>query len=286
MARAVHSVADWSDDEIDGMLARASELADGAAPASPPGALLGLCFFQPSLRTRVGFEAAAHRSGIGFVEAVERRSSAESMPERIEDTVRVMSGYCDALAVRAPRPSAELRRSALPGTSWLNGGDTDEHPTQALIDLFAIERLAGPVSEQRVAIVGDLRMRSVRSLRALLRRRPGAALAVASAPELAVDGPPDGAVQVQEVADLVDFAPDVVYLAGIPHQAVSEATRTRLRLDRRTLDRLAESTVVLSPLPLIDEVASTARDDTRIRWFDQSDLGLWIRMATLEHLLR
>ena len=285
MARAIHTVDDWTDDDVASTLARAGELADGAPPKAIPGLLLGVCMVQTSLRTRVGFESAARRLGIDFVETVERRASAESMPERIEDTVRVMSGYCDALVVRAPRASSALHRSALPDTIWLNAGDTREHPTQAMIDLFAIERLLGPITKQRVAIVGDLRMRAARSLLGLLRRKPGSALLAVSAPELADDLTAVGVPVVPDLDGLVEFAPDVVYLAGIPHQAASEEVRTRLRLDRRTLDRLPGTSVVLSPLPLIDEVASNAREDHRARWFEQSDLGLWMRMAILEHLL-
>ena len=105
MARAIHSVDDWSDEDIESIFRRASELADGVAPRHLSYALIGMCFFQTSLRTRVGFESAAHRLGLDFVEAVDRRSSAESMPESIEDTVRVVSGYADALIVRSPRAS-------------------------------------------------------------------------------------------------------------------------------------------------------------------------------------
>ena len=284
MARAVHAVADWSDAELDALLRRAGALADGAPPAAIE-ATVGVCMFQTSLRTRVGFEAAAVRLGMRFVEAVERRGSAESMPESIDDTIRVMSGYCDALVVRSPRASADLARSARAGTAWVNAGDAVEHPTQSLIDLLAIERLAGPLAGLRVAVVGDLRMRAARSLLAAFDRRPPAALAVVTAPELTDGLVPDGAAVFESIAEVPEAEPDVVYVVGIPHQAVPEAVRTRLRLDRDTLGRLSADTIVLSPLPLIDEVASTARDDSRIRWFEQSDLGLWVRAAVLEHVL-
>lgn len=285
MVRAIHAVSDWSDDDIEAILLRASELMDGAVPTAVPGALIGMCFFQTSLRTRVGFEAAAHRLEARFVEAVERRSSAESMPERIEDTIRVMSGYCDTLIVRSPRLSRELAESARPRTGWLNAGDSLEHPTQSLIDVFAIERLSGPLAGARIAIVGDLRMRSVRSLLSFLGRRPPAALVVVSSTELLDRELPVGALSIPRVVDLPDVEPDVVYLAGIPHGAASEEVRTRLRLDRSTLARFSPESVVLSPLPLIDEIASNARSDPRIRWFDQSDAGLLVRVAILERLL-
>lgn len=284
MARAIHAIADWSDADMDRILVRAGELALGAPP-STSDLIVGVCMFQTSLRTRVGFEVAAHRIGARFVEAVERRNSAESMPEGIEDTIRVMSGYCDALVVRSPRPSAELSAAARPGVAWVNAGDSVEHPTQALIDLWAIERFAGPVEAMRIAVVGDLRMRAVRSLLAVLDRRRPVALALVTAPALTAGPFPGDATVLDAIADLGDFAPDIIYVAGIPHQAVTEDVRARLRLDRDTFRRLPSSTIVLSPLPLIDEVASSARADPRIRWFEQSDIGLWVRTAVLEHII-
>lgn len=285
MAKAVHTVDDWSDEDFAGLLDRAGSLADGAAPRAVPGALVGMCFFQTSLRTRVGFEAAAHRIGAGFVEAVERRGSTDSMPESIDDTIRVMSGYCDALVVRAGHLSSDLHRATRPGIAWVNAGDSSEHPTQALIDMFAIERLSGPVVGLRIAIVGDPRMRSVRSLLSMLARRAPAAMTIVTDARLVDDSVPPAIPRVAGVGGLPEFEPDIVYLAGIPHRAVPEAVRTRLRLDRATLERLPSSALVLSPLPLIDEVAFNARDDPRVRWFEQSDLALHARMAVLESVL-
>lgn len=285
MTAAIHSVSDWSDDEIESVLLRAGQLADGAPARARVDALVGMCFFQTSLRTRVGFEAAAVRLGVRFVEVVERRSSTESMPERMEDTLRVVSGYCDLLVVRSPLPSVQLRSAVRSDCSWLNAGDSREHPTQALVDLFAVERLVGRFGDVRLAIVGDLRMRSVQSLLRLIDRRPSASLALVSDPELVPDELPANAATMAGVEDLAAFDPDVVYMAGIPHKAVPEEVRGRLRLDRKTLDRLRPSAVVLSPLPVIDEVAFNARSDTRIRWFQQSDLGLFVRAALLELVL-
>jgi aspartate carbamoyltransferase catalytic subunit len=285
MGRSIHAVADWSDAEIDALLLRAGELADGAPPARHPDARLGMCFLQTSLRTRVGFEAAAQRLGATFVEASERRGATDSMPESVDDTVRVLSGYCDALVVRSPRPSADLREAARPGVSWFNAGDAGDHPSQALVDAFAIERLWGSIGDARIAVVGDLRMRAAHSLLDLLaRRRPGA-LVIATDDALLDDRTPGAARRVDAVAALPDFDPDVVYVVGIPHQAVTEDVRTRLRLDRATIGRLGERTAVLSPLPLIDEVASNVRSDPRVRWYEQSDLALHVRVAILESLL-
>ncbi|HWN60502.1 MAG TPA: hypothetical protein VNO25_07500, partial [Streptosporangiaceae bacterium] len=169
-------------------------------------------------------------------------------------------------------------------SSFLNGGDTGacgEHPSQALIDLYAIEQACGPVSELTVAICGDLRMRAVRSLVRLLARFPPRHLVTISDPRLA-DGP-EGIAEHRVPWDVGDV--DVLYVAGIPHGALDEPGRARLRVDRKALAALPPDAVVLSPMPVIDEIASTARSDPRIGMFRQSDDALFVRMALIEALL-
>lgn len=283
----VHEIRDLDASEVGELLSRAHELADGSHVRTRSG-VVGLLFLEPSLRTRVGFTAAAHRVGAHPIEVVERRSSERSMPESLDDTVRVLSGYCDALVVRGSRRSRSLADAALTATSWLNAGDDHEHPSQALIDLFAIERLAGPLAVQRIALVGDLRMRAARSLLAALTyRRPQSVVAVTDVSlEEGLDIP-------GELTDSITFAgmdgvrdASVVIAVGIPHGAAVEAVRTRLRIDRTALAMARDDAVILSPMPVIDEIASASRDDHRMHYLEQSDLAQSVRTALLERLLR
>lgn len=286
MTTRITTVADLDDGTIDRLLWRARAFAEGRSRPSA-GEVVGLAFFETSLRTRVGFAAAAARVGASVVEITERRSSERSMPESVEDTIRTVSGYCDALVVRSPHPSDDLARAARAGTAWLNAGDDREHPSQALVDLFAIERLVAPIADARVALCGDLRMRAARSLIALLARRPPAELRLITDESLGgVPMMPPSLAGVAHPAGPLELAGiDVLYAVGIPHGAATEPVRTRLRIDRATLEALPETAILLSPLPLIDEVASAARRDPRVRWFKQSDLALFVRMALVEHLL-
>lgn len=287
--RRIIGIADLTDEDIDQLLAKAGSYADGGQPRRA-SAILGLGFFETSLRTRTGFTAAAYRIGAQVVEVSERRASEISMPESLADTVRALSGYVDALVVRAGQPSAELAAAVRPDVSWFNAGDRGEqaeHPSQALLDLFAIERLVGPVDEQRIALCGDLRSRAARSLLALLARWRPEAVALVTDPSL-TDGfqlPPAlmPLASTREPDDLADIS--VLYAVGIPHGGATEAVRSRLRVDRTLLAGLPERAAVLSPLPIIDEIATPARRDPRMRYFEQSDLGLHVRSALLELLL-
>lgn len=285
-ARRILRIDDLSDEDVDFVLGLAGRYADGETP-DPSPALIGLAFFEPSLRTRVGFTAAAHRIGADVVEVIERRASEISMPESLADTIRVVSGYVDALVVRTDRPSDDLAGAARRDVPWLNAGDrgtAQEHPSQALLDLFAIERLRGPIGEQRVAIFGDLRSRAARSLLALLARRRPRSVELVSDPSL-TDGfslprALESIATLREPEDVSDVS--VLYSIGIPHGGATEPVRSRLRVGRHILDALPRDAIVISPMPIIDEIATTARRDPRMRYFSQSDLALHVRSSLLQ----
>jgi aspartate carbamoyltransferase catalytic subunit len=289
MSRLLLSIADLSHDVARDILRRATDHGS-AARCRTSSAVVALIFLESSLRTRVGFATAAYRLGWNVVDVLDRRANPRSMPESWADTVRTVAGYADLLIARTDRPliRAELERSThVPLLNAGDGGPHAEHPSQALIDVFAMERALGPVSRLRIAVCGDLRMRAVRSLLALLALMPPAALVLVTVDALARRDPLPAALE-----PLVEHRPpwrlddiDVLYVAGIPHGAVGEDDRTRLRVDRRALATLPEHAVVLSPMPVIDEIASNARSDHRMRLFEQSDGGLLVRMALLEHLL-
>jgi aspartate carbamoyltransferase catalytic subunit len=278
-------VDDLGTEEIRHILSRATGLRAGAASRLTRPPLVGLLFLETSLRTRVGFAAAAARLGGQSVDVAERRGNAAAPPEAWADTLRVVSGNVDLVVARPGRPLDDAAQLCpLLVSSFLNGGDTGhrgEHPSQALIDLYAIEQARGPVSELTVAICGDLRMRAVRSLVRLLARFPPRHLVTISDPRLA-DGP-EGIAEHRAPWDVDDV--DVLYVAGLPHGALDEPGRARLRVDRKALAALRLDAVVLSPMPVIDEIATTARSDPRIRMFQQSDDALFVRMALIEALV-
>lgn len=290
MNRLLLSIDDLDDGAVRSVLDRAASFAgDRPVPMTTGPRVVGLVFLESSLRTRVGFAAAALRLGWHAIDVMDQRSSPTSMPESWEDTVRTVSGYVDAVVARPGRPLVRAELIGHVAAPLINGGDTGqaaEHPSQALIDLFAIERL-GPVGERNIAICGDLRMRAVRSLLRLLSRTPPRMLVLISDPGLQPDTavPPELAAVAQwrrpwEIDDI-----DVLYVAGIPHGALPESGRTRLRVDDKALARLHHDAVVLSPLPVIDEIAREVRNDPRMRLFEQSDGGLLVRMALLEAIV-
>ena len=291
----LRSIDDLSDQSVGWILERAASRRAAAGEGRvaerlldrPP--LVGLLFLDTSLRTRVGFTAAAARLGGSVAEVLETRYSEVSMPESPAHTLRVLTGYCDVVVARLDRPlDASVVTSSL--VPVVNGGDRGraaEHPTQALIDLFAIEQDLGRPEELTVAVIGDLRMRSVRSLLRLLARRPPLRLVLvtdaALSPFEPLPAPLVGRAEQRTAQQLDDV--DVLYVAGIPHAAVGEEVRTALRVTPEVMVGLPRHAVVMSPLPVIDEIDQAAQANPRFRAFLHSDDGLHIRAAVLERLL-
>jgi aspartate carbamoyltransferase catalytic subunit len=175
----------------------------------------------------------------------------------------------------------------------INGGDAQgEHPTQALIDLLAIEEEAGAVESLRIGLAGDLRARAAHSLVKLLDRRPPASL-VLMAPKNRLL--PDGflgaelASRTEDLDRLSLDGLDVLYMVGLPEGEGDDALPVDVRgafaLDLRSIRQLPSAAVVLSPMPVIDEIAPNVKNDSRVRIFAQSDRGVAVRMACIEFCL-
>ena len=290
--RHLTKIDDLSVDEIDEILARAK-----AHIKSPPSLLLaskssklaGLLFLETSLRTRVGYTAATARLGWSNVSITERRSSNLDVAEALEDTIRIASGMVDVLVARLPVPSDSI----LPALAapLINAGDRGpyaEHPTQALIDLFAIQNFRGAIDGLHIAVCGDLRMRAVRSLLNLFKRYVPAKISAVSVPPLIEAGmhanvpPGTQRIETRNLQQLHDV--DVRYVAGIPHHAIPEDVRDTLRVSSEAIAKMPRNAIILSPMPIIDEMTWNTRSDSRARFFQQSDCGVAVRMAVLEHL--
>jgi aspartate carbamoyltransferase catalytic subunit len=293
--RHLGSISDLTADEVIGILDRAEELRTGALPRSHVGRVLTLAFFQASTRTRIGFASAGIRSGFGAVDLwAERYEASMSSPESLSDTIRVVSAYSDVLVLRHPSSDSWATAITAVRCPVINGGCGDgEHPTQSLVDMFAIRRATGRLDSLNVGIVGDVQ--SSRSAHSLMR-----GLAKFGANEFRLMGPAkrvdagvaalwagDGAKRVTVLHDLDLRGLDVLYVAGLPEGSgpsrLNVAERARFSITPSRLRVFPDSGVLLCPLPIVDEIDRRNDVDQRARYFDQSDDGMWTRMAVLEH---
>lgn len=280
-------IADLNDAQLDTILAGPS------GHVFRPGTVVGLLFMEASLRTRLGFATAAARLGATPIYASELRYGLEmSAAESFSDTLRCVAGMCDLVVVRSPeRLDRSVIREQMPAPV-INGGDRGgEHPTQALIDLAAMERLAGPICDLTVTVCGDLTMRASTSLLQLLNRRPPKRLRLIAPHSRSIFYKNLGDVlrRRTEITEVVDFSnTDALLMTGLapgPDGELSARKRSDYALTTSSIGSLPPHAVVLSPMPIIDEIDNDSRNDPRVRIHDHSDLGVSIRMATLQLLL-
>jgi aspartate carbamoyltransferase catalytic subunit len=286
------SVDDLTPDSIVAILDRAESLrtAKGVTPCLP-GKIAGLCFFEQSTRTRIGFDAAMNLLGgstwsIGDPRAVPRTPFTET----VEDTVRVVSAYCHVIILRCEETNTAERAMHASVVPVINAGSgTQHHPTQSLIDLFQIQKRLGQLTGLRIGVVGDLpTSRAARSLVKALRHWPPTELRLMS---------PPGRLLSQEDLDGLDASTistfdcinpenlDVLYIAGLPNPKgsppFSSEIRRNLTIAADTLGTMPEHCIVMCPLPRIDEIHTSVDGLANAAYFQQSDDGLWIRMAVL-----
>ena len=274
----------------DGMRA----LSRQAAPLR--GRLLATIFYEPSTRTRLSFESAMLRLGGGVLSTENAREFSSAIKgETVEDTVRIVGGYADAIVLRHHEQGAAHRAAAVSPVPSLTAGDgPGEHPTQALLDLYTIQHELGRIDGLRVALVGDLRFgRTARSLARLFRLTRDTELIFVSPAAVPmgddVRAELDAAgVRFRDETDLAAVLPgvDVVYQTRIQRERFAtsdeyEQSRGVYVIDAAAMSRLQRHAIVLHPLPRVDEISATIDADPRAAYFRQAHNGVYIRMALL-----
>lgn len=258
------------------------------------GKILGTLFYEPSTRTRLSFETAMLRLGGQVVGFSDPSSSSVTKGETLKDTVKIVSSYCDILALRTPLEGGAHAASLFSSVPVINAGDGSHlHPTQTLTDLFCIRHRAGTLTGLTVGFCGDLyNGRTVHSLAKSLARR-GCTFYFVSAPSLAL---PEHlkrqfislGAKIYECDSLdacIDRL-DVLYMTRTQRERGSQASDALgLRLTADKLLRARRELLILHPLPKVDEIAPEVDDDPRAVYFSQAKGGVSVRMALMLRLL-
>lgn len=273
------------------------------------GAILGSMFFEPSTRTRVSFGCAFNLLGGQVRETTGFEHSAIAKGESLYDTSRVMSGYSDVIAMRHPEEGSVAEFAAASRVPVLNGGDgANEHPSQALLDLYTIRKemqgRGGEIDGLRIALIGDLRFgRTVHSLCKLLAVYKGLTIHMVSPVELRM--PADIVEALRENGHTVVEADELeanisnVNIAystriqeerfGSPEEA--DVYRGRFRLNQNIYTQACEpNTVIMHPLPRdsragANELDNDLNDNPNLAIFRQTDNGVLVRMALFAMVL-
>jgi aspartate carbamoyltransferase catalytic subunit len=302
------SISQFDRDDIE----RVFEVADRMVPYAHrqrvtkvlDGAILGNMFFEPSTRTRVSFGCAFNLLGGEVRETTGFETSAISKGESLYDTARVLSGYSDVIVMRHPVPGSVAEFAAASRVPVMNGGDgANEHPSQALLDLYTIRKELqhqgrSDLDGLRIAMIGDLKHgRTVHSLCKLLCLYKNVTVMLISPdelkmPEVIIEQLRQSGSTVQE-SDVMEGSiskVDIAYSTRIQEErftspAEADLYRGRYRLNQSIYTRYCEpNTVIMHPLPRdsrteANELDNDLNDNPNLAIFRQADNGVLVRMA-------
>ena len=289
-------------EEIDALVQKGCDImANPAAYAHKcDGKILATLFFEPSTRTRLSFESAMLSLGgqvLGFSSAA---SSSASKGESVADTIRVVSAYCDIIAMRHPKEGAPLVATQHSLVPVINAGDGGHnHPTQTLTDLITIHKEKGHFDNLTIGFCGDLKFgRTVHSLVAAMSRYTGIRFVFISPEELKL---PRYVKEQYIKANNIPYTQSTSLEAVMPELDILYMTRVQkerffneedyLRLKDSyilTPEKLAnakEDLRILHPLPRVNEISVAVDNDPRACYFKQAQNGRYIRMALIMKLL-
>ena len=262
------------------------------------GRILGNLFFEPSTRTRMSFETAMKRLGGEVVNLGDVKNSSVVKGETLFDTIQMVDGYTDIIAMRHPRQGAAQYAQDSARVPIMNGGDgAGHHPTQTMLDLFTIRQAHGTLEGLKVVLAGDLRYgRTVHSLSHALTRF-GCELIFASPDILKMPGEivsdlREHGASVVETDDLLGSIndADVVYMTRIQKERFAdedEYTRCAgaYKLHADHLADVKSEMIIMHPLPRVDEIHASVDSTRHACYFNQAFNGVVARMALICYLL-
>ena len=297
--RDIVSIEDFSREEINYILNISHSMEPVAAKGSDmlKGKILANLFFEPSTRTRLSFEAAMLKLGgstIGFAEA---EIASVRKGENLADTIRTVENYADIIALRHPLEGAAKLAAEFSKIPILNAGSgAEEHPTQALMDLYTLQKEKGKIDGLKIALVGDLRYgRTVHSLAYALSLY-NIELYLISPESLRmrheVIRAIENKISIIEDANLEKIMPqiDVLYVTRIQKERFPDAAEYAkvkgiYKIDLKTLKSAKKDLIILHPLPRVDEIAAEVDSTPQARYFQQVWNGIVVRMALLALVL-
>lgn len=259
------------------------------------GKILATLFYEPSTRTQMSFQTAMLRLGGRIIGFDNPNNSSVAKGESLKDTVRVVSGYSDIIAMRHPSAGAAKAASLYSRVPIINAGDGGHlHPTQTLTDLVTLRNEKGTFSGLCIGLCGDLKNgRTVHSLIKAMTGFPGNRFVLISTPNLGVpayikDFLTTAGCPWEEIDNLADAMPslDVLYMTRIQKERFSsdeeyERQKGVYVLDTAKMALAKKDLIVLHPLPRVDEISVEVDDDPRAKYFEQTEYGLYARMALI-----
>jgi aspartate carbamoyltransferase catalytic subunit len=296
--RHLISIKDFNREEVFALVTKALKIKKSLSDSLEKrrGHILAALFFEPSTRTRLSFETAAQRLGmsvIGFADP--GASSYGKKGESLEDTIKIVSGYANILAMRHPEEGAAARAAAVSRVPVINAGDgAGEHPTQALLDLVTIYETQGRLDNLTIGFCGDLRFgRTVHSLTQALNLFPNNRFYFTSPKTLRLPEEYRKLFpQAQEKETLREIIPesDILYMTRVQKERFTEKDLLTVSMDDwclnvSLLDSAKPNLKILHPLPRNKEIPQSIDASPHAAYFLEAENGVYLRMALMDYLL-
>jgi aspartate carbamoyltransferase len=258
------------------------------------GQIMAALFFEPSTRTRLSFESAMLRLGGGAITVADPKTSSAAKGESLADTARTVSGYADVIVMRHPQTGSAQEAADAVEVPVINAGDgSGQHPTQALLDAYTIQKEKGSLERLTMTLAGDLKYgRTIHSLVYLLARF-GVRFLFVSPPSLEMPAEITAELRKMgaDISESTDLAAamresDVVYMTRIQGERFTDpAEYERLKgsyvLDMAMVRQAKRGIIVLHPLPRVGEIATEVDAYEGAAYFRQTVNGVFVRMALL-----
>ncbi len=261
------------------------------------GKVVASLFFEPSTRTRLSFESAINRLGARVIGFSDMNNTSVTKGETLHDTIRVISNYCDMIVMRHPVEAAARYASEVSRVPVVNAGDgANQHPSQTLLDLYSILKTQGRLDDINIMMVGDLKYgRTVHSLLEALSHFK-AEFTFVSPPELQM--PTEYKMQLYErgisyyeTTDIMERMgmADIIYMTRVQRERFSDVMEYERVKNAYVLhnDMLADTKPnmrILHPLPRVNEIAPDVDENPKAYWFQQTENGVYTRMAIMAYL--
>lgn len=254
--------------------------------------IIAIMFYEPSTRTRLSFETAALKLGAKIItteNAGEFSSAAKG--ETIEDSVKVIAGYADAMVIRHKSDTSAVEAASVNKIPILNAGaGKGEHPTQALLDLYTIRQKKAKINGIKVAILGDLLYgRTIHSLIKLLSLYDnieiyGLSKEAFALPNEYIEMLKSRNIEYKKCNSFEELPRDldIIYHTRIQAERFEgDFGKEEFIINQKVLDTFSKDTILLHPLPRVIEISAEVDDDKRACYFEQAHNGLFVRMALL-----
>lgn len=300
--RNLIGIEDLSTEEIDELIEVSKDIISNKEKylVKCKGKILATLFFEPSTRTRLSFESAMLSLGGGVLGFSSADSSSTQKGETLADTIKVVSGYSDIIAMRHPKEGAPIVAANNSNVPIINAGDGGHnHPTQTLLDLLTISQEKGRLNNFTVGLCGDLKFgRTVHSLIVALSRYKNIKFVLISPKELRIpdylkqdvlDKKKIEYIETENLEENIDKL-DILYMTRVQKERfLNEEEYLRLKdvyiLDKQKLEKAKKDLCILHPLPRVNEISTEIDDDPRAAYFRQAEYGKYMRMAIILKLL-